>query len=191
MCVITGAMIAAAGMAAAGSTAATVIAVGANLAIVAAGMSAYSSYQQGQSQKKQYAYQAAVAENNAKVAEWNAQDSIERGEIAEKQHRLKVSQIQGKQRSALASGGVEVDSGSALDVLEDTAYFGEMDALTIRSNSQREAYKYKVNAQNKQAQAGLYRMTGNDAARAGKINAVSSLLSDASSGATTYGALMT
>jgi hypothetical protein len=188
-------MVVAAGIVATKGAVATAIGAAISTSIVAGvvgtGLQMYSSYQQGQSQKKQYAYQAAVAENNAKVAEWNAQDAIERGEIAEKQHRLKVSQVQGKQRSALASGGVEVDAGSALDVLEDTAYFGEMDALTIRSNSQREAYKYKVNAQNKRAQAGLYSMTGRSAATAGNIGAAGSLLSGVSSGAKAYTSLVT
>jgi hypothetical protein len=185
-------MVVAMGIAATAGPAATAIAVGINvgmMTVMAAGVMAYGQIQQGKAEKRRWEYQAAVSRNNQKVAEWNAQDAIDRGEIAEKQHRLKVSQIQGKQRSALAASGVEVDSGSSLDVLQDTEYFGEMDALTIRNNAQREAYKYKVNAQNQMAQSGLYSMQGRDALSASKMNATSTLVSGAAKGYGQYSTL--
>ena len=44
----------------------------------------------------------------------------------------------------MAANGVDLSSGSPLDILGDTAMYGELDALTIRSNAEREAYGYRV-----------------------------------------------
>jgi hypothetical protein len=151
-------------------------------------MTAYGQIQQGKAEKRRYEYQAAVQRNNQKVAEWNAQDAIERGDILEKQHRMKMSKLQGKQRSVLAAQGIELESGSALDVLQDTAYFGEMDALTIRNNAQRDSWKYKVNAQNRAAQAGLLQTQGRDAMAAANMNATSTVLNRTGSSLMSFGA---
>ena len=132
-------------------------------------------------QQQQYDYQAQVNENNKQVAEWQAQDAIERGEVKEKQHRTKVDQLKGRQRSVLAASGVVVDDGSALDVLGDTAELGELDALTIRSNADREAYDYTVAGMNEGANAEINRMSGANAIAAGKTQSMTSLLSGAGS----------
>lgn len=179
MCIVGAAAMIAMGVSAAAAPAAAVaVNVGiAAIAIGSIGMGVYGQIQQGKAAQKQADYQAKVADNNAKVAEYQAQDALDRGLIKEQQHRLKVSQLKGQQRSALAGSGVVVDSGSALDVLSDTAYFGEMDALTIRSNAEREAYQSRIGAQNFRAESTLLALSGQQAVRAGRIGAVSSGLS--------------
>jgi len=163
------------------------------LAAVSTAMGGYGMYQQGQQQQKQAEYQAAVANNNSIVAEQNAQiqdraaqDALSRGRIEEQQHRLKVAQMKGTQRSALAASGVQVDTGSALDMVADTAMMGEMDALTIRNNAERESYNSLVGAYNARAQAstlraeaGLQMMAGRNAARNGTWGAATTLLGGA------------
>ncbi|EPY03485.1 hypothetical protein [Magnetospirillum fulvum] len=134
------------------------------ISVISAGMSAYGQMQQGEQQKKMADYQAAVGEQNAKISDRAAQDAEERGRVAEQQQRLKTSQMIGTQRSALASGGVQVDSGSALDVVADSAMLGEMDALTVRQNAEREAYQYRVQAYSSRTQAGMSTLAGNNAA---------------------------
>jgi hypothetical protein len=129
--------------------------------------SAYSSYQQGK-------YAEKVARNNAIAAEYQAQDAERRGQIEERQVRLRAAQLGGQQRSALAANGVQLGSGSALDVLSDTAMMGEADALTARHNAQMEAWGYR-------AQASNYRAEGAGARAAGTSNAVGSLLGGAGS----------
>ena len=157
----------------------------ANISMGMQGIGMVMQYQgqkaQAQAQQQQYDYQAQVNENNKQIAEWQAQDAVDRGSVKEKQHRIKVSQLKGRQRSVLAASGVEVDDGSALDILGDTAELGELDALTIRSNSEREAYDYKVAAMNQGAQAGINRVSGQNAASAGRYGAMTSLLSGAGS----------
>jgi len=41
---------------------------------------------------------------------------------------------------------VALDSGSALNILEDTDYMGEQDALTVRNNAAKEAWAYRNQA---------------------------------------------
>jgi hypothetical protein len=178
MCVITAAMMTTMGVQAAGATAA---AMSANIALASTAFQMYGQYQQGKSQQAQYNYQAQVDANNAQIVEWQAQDAIKRGDIEEQQHRLKVAQLAGRQRSALAASGVDVSSGSALDVLGDTAELGELDALTIRSNAAREAYNYRVQASNAQAASSLNALSAKNAKTSSYIGATSSLLSGANS----------
>lgn len=118
---------------------------------------AMSVYSQQQSAK----YTAQVAENNAIIAEQKADDAIARGEHEERRHRLQVEALKGQQRSALAANGGVLDEGSALDILADTAEQGELDALMIRSNAQREANDYRNQAGNFESQASMARFEGN------------------------------
>jgi hypothetical protein len=142
-----------------GSVSATTVAyMSIAASIAAAGMSAYGQMQQSQAQKAQAEYQSAVARNNQIIGEQNAADAMKRGEIEADKHRAKVQQLKGTQKAAMAAGGFEIDTGSNLDILADTAQMGELDALTILNNAEREAYQHKVAAMNSSAQAGLYGM---------------------------------
>lgn len=113
---------------------------------VAAGMSAYGSYQSSKANKAATAYQAGVSANNAQIAQWQAQDALQRGATAEQQQRLRTAQLKGSQRARLAASGVALDYGSALNILEDTDYMGEQDALTVRNNAAKEAWAYRNQA---------------------------------------------
>lgn len=173
----------AAAAAAGGSAAAAglTLTAAASLAATAASgvMAAGGAIMQGQAQKKQATYQAAVERNNAQIAGWQAEDATKRGQIAEQRQRLQVARLAGTQRAGMASSGVELTSGSPLDVLGDTAMLGELDALTIRSNAEREAYGFRAQQGNLTAQSGLTQMAGRNASQAGYIGAGSSLLSSA------------
>ena len=132
--------------------------------------------QAAESRASEYRYQAEVDENNRKVSLWKAEDAIARGKVEEAVHRTKVSQLKGRQRAVLAASGVVVDSGSALDILGDTAELGELNALTIRSNAEREEYEHKVRASNLGADKEMKLLSANNAITAGKIAARTSLL---------------
>lgn len=132
-----------------------------------AGISAAGAYQQGK-------YQNEVARSNAQTQQAMANDAIARGEIAEQNHRRQVAQVQGDQRAAMGANNVDMTSGSMSGILQDTAQMGELEALTIRSNAQREAYGHNVAATN-------YRAEGNMAKTAGMYNAAGTLLSTAGS----------
>ena len=110
---------------------------------LSAGIQAFASYRQGQAQAAAAEYQSQVMRNNAVVAERRAQDSLLRGARAEQEKRLETAQRIAGQRAAFAAAGVAVDEGSPLNVYADTAMFGELDALTIRTNAQNEAQAFR------------------------------------------------
>jgi len=142
--------------------------------------SAYSAYSQGQAQQRAANYQAAVALNNQKIAQGYAQAEVEKGKRLEEAKRLQTADVQGKVRAAVGASGLEVNAGSPVRLQADTARLGELDAQTIRNNSQRAAYGYTVQGLNYSAQAGLDEMTANDASRAGALGAFSSIIGGAS-----------
>lgn len=140
--------------------------------------------QQATAAERQGAYEQAVYNTDAQLAEQQAADAIARGKEAETRQRQATRGLIGSQRAALAAQGIEVDSGSALDVQADTAAMGELDALTIRNNAAREAYGYKVQALNYRQQGQLAALSGKNQAAALRNESYSTLLTGA---ANTYG----
>jgi hypothetical protein len=134
---------------------------------------AYGARQAAKAQKNAANYQAAVARNNAKVAEWQAEDALRRGEMAKQQTQLNTAALKGRQRAMLAERGIDLGEGSALNLLTDTDQFGAIDANTVIDNANREAYGFRVGAQNNNANADLLQYkadtTNPDAAAAGTL----------------------
>lgn len=126
-------------------------------ALVGAGMKAGGEYTKAHNEREAYRHQAKVADNNVQYAEWQAEDAVARGQSQEASHRLKVAQLRGTQRASLAARGVDIEEGSALNILEDTDFMGELDARTIKDNAAREAWGYKVAAQNFKMNADMNR----------------------------------
>ncbi len=138
------------------------------IAIASMAMSALSTgvgfvgqMQQQQAQAQQAAinqanlnYQAQTARNNAALAERQAADAVQRGRVEEDKRRMLTQQQIGQQTARLAAQGTDLE-GSPTDILGDTAATGELDALTIRSNAAREAYGYKLQGLNYNADATL------------------------------------
>lgn len=134
-------------------------------ALAGAGVSAYSSIQQGKSAQAQ-------AEYNAKQAEIQAEDAQLRGGIEANRKRQEVRRVLAAQQTKLAANGVETSSGSALNLFGDTSREGELDAQTAYANAMREAYGY-------QSQATSYRFSGKTAMSNAYGQAAGSLLSGA------------
>jgi hypothetical protein len=122
--------------------------------------------------------QQKLAENNAQIAELQADDAIVRGQQEEGIHRLKVRGMIGSQRAAWGASGADVNSGNAVDVQADTARFGELDALTIRMNAAREAWGYRVGASDMRARGQLARQEGDNKATSTILSAAGSYASN-------------
>ena len=75
-------------------------------------------------------------------------DALQRGTKAEQAQRLKVAQLKSSQRAGFAARGVALDEGSPLAILQDTDMMGEMDALTIRDNAEKEAWGARMQGAN-------------------------------------------
>lgn len=135
--------------------------------------------QQAGAQANALRYQADMDKNNQIIQGQMAADAIERGKEEERLHRIKIGQLKGTQVNAFAKNGVEVDSGSPLDILGDTAMIGELESLKIRNNAEREAWGYQVNAQNYAASAANNQTAAKNTLSAGKTAGATSLLSTA------------
>lgn len=144
-------------------------------------MTAQGQIYQGQAQANAANYNAQIAEMNATLAERRAKDAIERGRAEEQKKRQEVAQVMGAQQAAMAANGVDIGFGSPLDTLVGTAQLGELDAMTIRSNTFREEYDYRVQAVNQRADASLKRMEAKAAKTAGWLSAGSTVLGGATS----------
>lgn len=142
-------------------------------------LGAAGAMQQAQATADANNYNAKVQDMNAKLADRRAKDAIERGAKEEQRKRNQVSQIKGQQQAAMAANGVDLTFGSPLDTLTDTAVMGELDALTIRTNANREAYDYKVDAVNKRSGATMSRMSASAAKTGGYLDALGTVLGGA------------
>ena len=151
------------------------------LALTAASslLGAAGQKQQADASAEASSYNARVADMNATLSERRARDALERGKLEEQQKRNEVAQVAGRQKAAMSANGVDVSFGSPLDVLVDTATMGELDALTIRSNTAREAYDYQVQAANGRADANLSRANAKNTKKGGNLTAFGTLLTGA------------
>ena len=156
------------------------------VAVGASALSAYGQIQAGQAAKQAGDYNAAIARNNQIIAERQAEDAVKRGDIAADEQRRKTARVLGAQKAAIGASGVALDSGTPMDIFGDTAAFGELDALTIKSNAARDAYGYQVQGMNFEAEGAMARTRGTNAQRASYIQAGSTLLGGAAQGGDMY-----
>lgn len=116
------------------------LAIGAIASVASVGASAYGAMQQ-----RSAANQAA--QYNAQVLNDQAATATAEGNVAEANSRLQTKQLLATQQAGYAGGGVDVNSGSSLLVGSQTAGYGELDALTAKSNAQQAAWGYSTQAQ--------------------------------------------
>jgi hypothetical protein len=126
-------------------------------------------------------YQAQVARQNQTIAEGYAKRAEQQGLIDAQNQRFKTASLIGAQRAALASQGGDIDSGSPLDIVGDTARAGEFDSQTIRNNAALKAYGYRVQAFNNAADAGRYDLSAANTMAALPYAIGSTLLGEAKS----------
>lgn len=124
--------------------------------------------------------QASLAENNAQLAMWQASDALFRGQVTENKARLSAAQLRSSQRTRMAANNIALDSGSAVRTLTTTDVLGEIDALTARENAEREAWAYRVQAQDQLTRAEIMRSAYVPVGDSLQSATVGSLLSGAS-----------
>lgn len=146
-----------------------------------AAISAYGAYQQGQALKAQGTYQAAVLRNNKILADRAAADAVARGKSEASKREQQGRALIGRQRAVLASNGVDVNSGSAVDIQADTEANTKLDADMIRANAEREALGYRTQGMNFDASASLATLRGDQAGANSLLSAGGTLLSGAGS----------
>ena len=107
----------------------------------------------------------------ASVSAFNAGLVRERGAETEAAQRRQFAQFAGEQRAAVAQSGVDPSSGSALAIQQQSAEFGELDALTIRYEAQMRALGLLTEAEGYLGQARNVRNAAPLTAAAGLLSA--------------------
>jgi len=136
---------------------------------LSAGAGLYGSMQNAKAAKARGAYEQQIANQNARMAELQAADSIQRGNVESNEIRRKGKQVGGSQRASYSGQGVDVSSGTPANIQDETSYFTELDTLTAKNNAWREAWGYKT-------QASDYRFQGKYARLAAKKEAKNTLI---------------
>lgn len=118
--------------------------------------SAMGAYDKAKADRATAQYNAAVERNNGLLYEYRARDAITRGQTETASVRLRTAATIGAQRAAMAARGLSLDEGSPLNILLDSKYMGELDALTVSDNAAREAWALRESAKGNEDRARLY-----------------------------------
>ena len=112
--------------------------------------------------------QAAAAEYNRQVEERNKRAVLQQGDQAAVDQTLENKRRLAAVRASYGAANIDL-AGSPLDVIEDTAIEQELDVKRIR-------YKAELGAIEHQDAATRYKLEAENATKAGRISAVSSIL---------------
>lgn len=135
------------------------------LPLLLAGMAidAAGNLMAGEAQKANAAY-------NAEIKRRNAASALQQGRQAEEALRRKTADFMATQRAAMAQSGTDPNSGSNADITYQSEVNAELDAMTVRYESQMRALGLTM-------EANQYESAGKEAQRAGRIGAGVSILS--------------
>lgn len=160
----------------------TLFAVGSLAASAGSGiLGAFGASTKSDADQAMYAYKAQVARNNAAIARRNAQFAVEAGGVGAQTNDLKTKNLIGSQTVAQASSGLDVNTGSAVDLRQSARDLGHLDTMTILANATKKALGFKDQAANFESDAQLAMMGKDAAATAGDFGVASSLLGGATS----------
>lgn len=126
------------------------------VAAVAAG---YGAYRQSAVAEETADYQSKVSANSAIVQDQIANDEKRIGLEQASEHLRKVRAIKGTQRATFAARGLSLESGSPLDIMESTDFFGGVDAERIAKNQYGGAWQRMAAGASARGEASMYRAT--------------------------------
>jgi hypothetical protein len=124
-------------------------------------------------------YRSTVARNNAKIADANATRAIAAGQQQAQNVSRQNAAALGAIKASQAANGIDVNTGSALDLQASQRAKGQLDASTSLYNAQVEAYGYRTNAVSNEAESQLDQMTATNAPIGAAMGAFGSLAGNA------------
>lgn len=143
--------------------------------------SAVGSVASGMAQSQQMKYQAAVAANNATIARQNAAYVEAQGVKKEKEEIYKIRNFMGQLRANRAASGLAVDAGSNVDVQSSAGMLGRLSIANVRDETARQAYGFRVQGSNFDAESTGLRAGAKNARMAGIVGGIGSALGSAAS----------
>lgn len=159
--------------------------------IAGTAFSAIGAISQGNANSAYAKYSAEVARNNSTIANQNANYATAAGETKAYDQAMKARAAAGALRASLGANGLDVNSGSALDVQVSDREIGQTDVERERSNAALKAYGYRVQASNYEAESKLDDAQAGYEKQAGYIKALGGTLSGLSSVGSKWSALQT
>ena len=150
-------------------------------AAAGAGVGFLGAKEQGQAEQNMYAYKAAVAQQNEKIAAQNAQNAIVQGGNLAMFSGLKAAQHMGLITAEEAASGIALTGGSAADVRKGQLMGAQTEQAQIRNEAAWRAHGFQVEGLTQQEASTMDIMSGQAAKTAAGYQEVSSLLGGASS----------
>lgn len=142
-------------------------------------LGAFGANAKAEGEAASYNYKAQVASNNAVLAKQNADQAIAAGGVAAQTNDLKTKNLVSTQLVTQAANGLDVNSGSNVNLRESAESLGHLDTLTILNNALKNSRSAKIQAMNFEAEAGLNKASAENAETAGTLNIMTSLLGGA------------
>lgn len=159
---------------------------GTGLSVIGAIKGAQGAKAEGKANANASRYAAQVAENNATISKQNASLAAQQGTAAVEKEQLENRAKIGAITANQGASGVNLNSGSSVDVRSSAAETGELSAINIRAAAARQAYGFQQEASNQESQAGLDKAEASNAITAGNTKATTTLLGGLGDAATNY-----
>ncbi len=140
---------------------------------------ALTTYANMKAAKNQAEYEAKVDEQNKSIALQQEMATGQQGAMQQSQIRQQAKQVTGAQKTGYAASGLDIQAGSPLAAISDTAYKSGQDVATSRYNT-------ALNMWGLQQQANEYQDQANSARIAGKNKSTSALLTGLNTAAQQY-----
>lgn len=137
--------------------------VGTALAVGSLALNLFGASKQASAEKKAAKYNASILRRNAQIRRDMAKKELQVGDQDEASQRDKTAALKADQRARMLAGGQTL-TGSNSKILDDTAFYGELDALTIRSNAAQQSQAFELDAESLDMQANLAEMGGSASA---------------------------
>ena len=115
--------------------------------------SAAGSFYSAKMTKNQLAFEASMADINARIAELGARSAFEQGQQQVASLTMQAGQLKGRQRASMAANGIDLGTGSAAEVQASAEIMKEIDKNTLESNAIKSAWGYRTEAANLQSSA--------------------------------------
>lgn len=123
--------------------------------------------------------EARTAQQNAMIADAQAEQAKQIGNIEEQRVLQSVRRTLGAQRAAFGASNVDASTGTPLDIQLETAGEGAADAAIARANAMRQAWGFEVDAKQSRERAAF-------AKQSGKMQRRATLLTSAANAYGTY-----
>lgn len=124
-------------------------------------------------------YNAEVSANNQTMANQAAVTAQQQGAVQQQQKAYQEDVLIGQQKAGFAANGIDVGSGTAVDLMSDTKAAGELDQLSITNNAARTAQGFQNQGISYQNQAAADEASSAATLQAGALKGASSLITGA------------